>query len=63
MRGKRVLENEAEKGKERERERESERETVFATESQQSIPEPKCFKWITQVCHCDYMLLAGTATR
>uniref|UniRef100_A0A8C4ICQ2 Uncharacterized protein n=1 Tax=Dicentrarchus labrax TaxID=13489 RepID=A0A8C4ICQ2_DICLA len=22
-----------------------------------------CFKWITPVCHCDYTLLAGTATR
>lgn len=26
-------------------------------------PEPKCFKWITPVCHCDYTLLAATATR
>lgn len=29
----------------------------------QPRPEPKCFKWITPVCHCDYTLLAGTATR
>lgn len=25
-------------------------------------PEPKCFKWITPVCHGDYTLLAGTTT-
>jgi len=33
------------------------------SKSKQSRPEPKCFKWITPVCRCDYTLLAGTATR
>lgn len=31
--------------------------------SERLQPEPKCFKWITRVCHCDYTLLAGAAAR
>lgn len=37
--------------------------TSLQRKSEQPRPEPKCFKWITPVCHCDYTLLAGTATR
>lgn len=37
--------------------------TSLQRKSKQPRPEPKCFKWITPVCHCDYTLLAGTATR
>lgn len=37
--------------------------TGLQRKSKQPRPEPKCFKWITPVCHCDYTLLAGTATR
>lgn len=38
-------------------------DTSLQRKSKQPRPEPKCFKWITPVCHCDYTLLAGTATR
>ena len=37
--------------------------TSLQRKSEQPRPEPKCFKWITPVCHCDYTLLAGTTTR
>lgn len=37
--------------------------TGLQKKSKRPRPEPKCFKWITLVCHCDYTLLAGTATR
>lgn len=37
--------------------------TSLQRKSKQPRPSQSVFKWITPVCHCDYTLLAGTATR
>lgn len=41
----------------------SEVRTIAQSLQRKSKQQPKCFKWITPVCHCNYTLLADNATR
>lgn len=41
----------------------SEVRTIVQSLQRKSKQQPKCFKWITPVCHCNYTLLADNATR